>query len=109
VSEELDWRQDRDLVRDDSEALEKPAMLTDERWLRIFEVLIPAVLGRTGKGIIGQAIKLMTHQARKFVARDPEAARQTILETIRMTSAALELEPTEIFPDLKPKVEAASG
>jgi hypothetical protein len=104
-----DWHNDPELVRSDDDAIEPPAALSDERWLRIFEILIPHVLGGMPRGLIGQAVRLMTHQARKFVARDPERARQTILETIRMTSAALELEPTEIFPDLAPKPKVQAG
>ena len=92
-----DWREDRELVRGDDEDL-APDPALDERWRGVFDDLIPAVLqGRGGRGLIGQAIKLLVYQGRKYVSRNPEAARETVIQAIRLVAAQLRVEPAEVY------------
>lgn len=91
-----DWRQDPELIRE-SDALDPDPEL-DERWRGVFEDLIPTVLGsRSGRGLMGQAVKLMVHQGRKYVSRNPDQARDTVIQAIRLVAAQLRIEPGEVY------------
>jgi hypothetical protein len=94
------WRDDPDLVRGEDEDL-APDPELDVRWRGVFEELIPAVVGsRAGRGLLGQAIRLMVYQARKYVSRNPDRARDTVIQAIRLTAAQLRIEPAEVYgPD----------
>jgi hypothetical protein len=94
-----DWRQQEDLVRDDTEDLEPPAAL-DAQWSGIFDQLIPSVMGER-RGLMGQGLRLMVHQGRRYVARNPEQARATVIEAIRMVAAQLRIEPHELYEEVK--------
>ena len=89
------WRDDPDLVRDDGEDL-APDPELDERWRGVFDDLIPMVMGQRG-GLIGQAMRLMVHQGRKYVSRNPDKARYTVIQAIRLVAAQLRVEPGEVY------------
>ena len=93
-----DWRLDGDLVRPDDADLEPDPPL-DERWAGVFDHMIPAVIGNRGSGILGQAVKLMSHQGRRYVSRNPEQARQTVIAAMQMVAAQLGIEPGEVYPE----------
>lgn len=96
------WRDDPSLVRDIDESVAEDLGPLDDRWAGIFEVLIPQVLGERGRaGIVGMGLKLMIDQARRFVARDPEGARQQVIFAARAVAAQLRIEPHELYPDLE--------
>lgn len=90
------WRDDPELVRDSDEGL-APELELDERWRGVFDELIPMVMGSHGRGLIGQAIRLMVHQGRKYVSRNPEKARDTVIQAIRLVAAQLRVEPAEVY------------
>lgn len=91
------WRDDRDLVRDADEDLAPEPELT-ELWSGVFDDLIPMVVGARGShGIIHQAIKLLVHQARKYVSRNPDRARSTVIQAMRLVAAQLRVEPAEVY------------
>lgn len=91
------WREDPELIRDSDEDL-APAPELDERWRGVFDELIPMVMGsRGGRGLVGQAIRLMVYQGRKYVSRNPEKARETVIQAIRLVAAQLRVEPAEVY------------
>lgn len=94
------WRDDPELVRDLDEQPGEQLGPLDERWAGIFDQLIPAVLGERGRGgMIGIGLKLMIDQARRFVARNPEQARDQVILAARAVVAQLRVEPHELYPD----------
>jgi hypothetical protein len=72
------WRDDPDLVRDSDEDL-APDPELDVRWRGVFDELIPV------------------HQGRKYVSRNPDKARETVIQAIRLVVAQLRVEPAEVY------------
>ena len=96
-----DWRDDPSLVRQEDDAVDEVAEL-DRRWSRIFDDIIPAVVGGGATaGMVGQVVRIMTWQARKFVARHPDVARERVVIALRMVITSLEVEPGEVYDDLQ--------
>jgi hypothetical protein len=100
---EVNWRADPDLVRTpDEDDLQR--IPVTEQWERVFEqiglVLIGPSEGMWAKG--GRAMfKGIVWQMRKKVAADPDGARNYVVDALRIISACLEVEPIELYPDLK--------
>ena len=95
-----DWRDDPELVRQGEDMYLEEVELNDRRWRRIFDEMLPTVLQEKGRGVIGMAIRLTVWNARKYVAKHPVEARATVVEALRMTVAALEVEPLEVYEEL---------
>jgi hypothetical protein len=94
-----EWRDDPELIRDSEDLLEPDPEL-DERWRGVFDDLIPMVMGeRGGRGLLRHAIRLMVHQARKYVSRNPDRARDTVIQAVRLIAAQLRIEPKEIYDE----------
>jgi len=102
------WKDDPDLVRpnDDDELLQKLDL--EERWSRLFANVEQIFVGDGGgfvKGTWRAMFKGFLWQAKKRVAIDPDGARHYVIESMQLIAACLEIEPRELYPDLKPKSE----
>jgi len=95
------WHDDPDLVRqadeDDLQRIEVEA-----RWSRLFD-MVEIIFAPGGGGILGKVergvFRGFLWQAKKKVAVDPAGARAYVIESIQNVTAALEVEPSELYPD----------
>jgi hypothetical protein len=102
------WRDDPDLVRQaDEEDLQRVEL--QPRWQRLFEMIEVMFVGeglswkdKTQRTVL----RGFLWQSKKKVAVDPDGARAYVIDAMYGIAAALEIEPHELFKDLKPKEPA---
>jgi hypothetical protein len=102
------WKDDPELVRqnDDDELLQKIEL--EDRWSRLFTAVEQIFVGDGGgfvRGTWRAMFKGFLWQAKKRVAIDPDGSRSYVIESMQLIAACLEIEPRELYPDLKPKPE----
>lgn len=99
------WRDDPDLVRDADEDLLQEVVV-EPRWANLF-AMVEQIFAPGGGGLVGGAqralFKGFLWQAKKKVAIDPDGSRAYVIESMAAIAACLQVEPRELYPDLKPK------
>ena len=104
------WRDNPDLVRgDDVDELQHIEVET--RWSNLFD-MVEGIFVPGNTGVMAGAQRAMFKgflwQAKKKVAVDPDGARAYVIESMHAIAACLEVEPAELYPDLKPKAPAVA-
>ncbi len=102
------WQDDPDLVRaGDEDDLQR--IDVEIRWQHLFEMMESIFAPGDGGFAAGAQrafMKGLMWQAKKKVAADPDGARAYVIESMHAIAACLEVEPVELYPDLKPKAAA---
>jgi hypothetical protein len=106
------WRDDPDFVRQADED-DLQTIQVESRWANLF-AMVEQIFVPGGGGLVSGAqralFKGFLWQAKKKVAVDPDGSRSYVIESMTSIAACLEIEPRELYPDLKPKPkEAAVG
>jgi hypothetical protein len=102
----INWKDDPELVRqnDDEDLLQ--TIQVDSRWTQLFTAVEQIFVGDGGgfvKGTWRAMFKGFIWQAKKRVAVDPDASRAYVIESMTLIAACLQIEPRELYPDLKPR------
>ena len=108
----MSWRDDPSLVRrEDGDQAEEQEQL-DPGWDAIFQMVQGAIGEPRGWNLGERAMRMAFKQAallaRSKVAEDPEGNRRKVVEVCQLVTAALRIEPPEVYPGLQ-LVPAAPG
>src|SRR5438270_10478512 len=102
---------DPELLRQDDDD-ELQHLELESRWARLFETVESVMVGDAGGGFVKGTWRVMFKgflwQAKKRVAAEPDGTRRYVVESMQVIAACLEIEPLELFPDLKPKEPAVA-
>jgi hypothetical protein len=107
----VSWRDDPGLVRTASDDDLYQTVELDEQFTALFASVEPIFLP-TGGGLMDKGYRAMFRgfmwQAKKKAAAEPAEVREWIVQAIRVVTAALRVEPRELYPDLKPAKDPAA-
>lgn len=101
-----DWRKDADLVRQDGDEEFTQKIDLEPRWADLFGDIERIFVGQGGGFVTGTwrvMFRGFLWQAKKRVAVDPDGARDYVTQSMQLICARLQIEPRELYPDLKPK------
>lgn len=97
------WQDDPDLVRQPDEDV-LATVEVEAHWQKLFD-MVELIFVPDGGGMVRKAeraaLRGMLWQAKKRVAQDPVGARQYLTDSLCMVVAAMEIEPLDVYPNLK--------
>lgn len=97
------WQDDPDLVRQADEDV-LATVEVEAHWQKLFD-MVELIFVPDGGGMVRKAeraaLRGMLWQAKKRVAQDPVGARQYLTDSLCMVVAAMEIEPLDVYPNLK--------